>query len=379
MGPGRRQRAARRARRTSRGRCTRRSRASARRSRARPTAIQAMACPVGPVVDRGARRRSRPTGSATTAPRPGVPSRVGFGMPNLRRNVCPHFYMTGARGAIPIQAPHLLKALVRQEANVSRCQLRGGVHLEQGYVNDVCLSARFNQCVFYEDDLERRASPARQGPGPGNAGRAPVRLRRGRRRAPGARPVRHPARPRPDAGPPARPRRARSGRPRRARRRARTARAASSRSSRPASPRPGTAPARRRSRTSSRYRERLRIDGRPDRPRTRSRALVREVLPLADRVARRHGAADRVRAADGRRVRLVRPGAASTSRSSRSGSAAGSTRPTPGTAASPRSRTSTSTTPSGSARRSRRSPGRRRRSSCAATAPSPAPPARRSR
>ncbi len=81
--------------------------------------------------------------------------RVGFGMPSLRRNVCPHFYMTGARGAIPIQAPHLLKALIRQDANVSRCQLRGGVHMEQGYVNDVCLSARFNQCVFYEDDLDR--------------------------------------------------------------------------------------------------------------------------------------------------------------------------------------------------------------------------------
>jgi len=81
--------------------------------------------------------------------------RRGFGLPNLRRNVCPHFYMTGVRGAIPIQAPHLLKALVRQELSVSRCQLRGGVHMEQGYVNDVCLSARFNQCVFYEDDLTR--------------------------------------------------------------------------------------------------------------------------------------------------------------------------------------------------------------------------------
>ncbi len=86
------------------------------------------------------------------APTYGLP-RSGFGLPNLRRNVCPHFYMTGVRGAIPIQAPHLLKALVRQDANVSRCQLRGGVHMEQGYVNDVCLSARFNQCVFYEDDL----------------------------------------------------------------------------------------------------------------------------------------------------------------------------------------------------------------------------------
>jgi hypothetical protein len=91
-------------------------------------------------------------GSAGTAMSMGRP---GFGLPNLRRNVCPHFYMTGARGAIPIQAPHLLKALIRQDANTSRCQLRGGVHLEQGYVNDVCLTPRFNQCVFYEDELTR--------------------------------------------------------------------------------------------------------------------------------------------------------------------------------------------------------------------------------
>jgi hypothetical protein len=95
--------------------------------------------------------------AAGSAPRyPGLPAaRSGFGLPNLRRNVCPHFYMTGSRGAIPIQAPHLLKALIRQEQNISRCQLRGGVHLEQGYVNDVCLTPRFNQCVFYEDDLSK--------------------------------------------------------------------------------------------------------------------------------------------------------------------------------------------------------------------------------
>ena len=96
---------------------------------------------------------------APVSPHPGMPmlggGRPGFGLPNLRRNVCPHFYMTGSRGAIPIQAPHLLKALIRQDANVSRCQLRGGVHLEQGYVNDVCLTPRFNQCVFYEDELTR--------------------------------------------------------------------------------------------------------------------------------------------------------------------------------------------------------------------------------
>ena len=92
-------------------------------------------------------------------PMPGMrqmpPARTGFGLPNLRRNVCPHFYMTGPRGAIPIQAPHLLKGLLRQPNNVSRCQLRGGVHLDEGYVNDVCLTPRFNQCVFYEDDLTK--------------------------------------------------------------------------------------------------------------------------------------------------------------------------------------------------------------------------------
>ena len=79
-----------------------------------------------------------------------------FGMPNLRRNVCPHFFISGSRGALPIQAPHLLKALIRQSTTVSRCQLRGGVHLSEDYVNDICMSARFNQCVFYEEELTRR-------------------------------------------------------------------------------------------------------------------------------------------------------------------------------------------------------------------------------
>lgn len=81
--------------------------------------------------------------------RPAMP----FGLPNLRRNVCPHFYMTGPRGPIPVQTPHLLKAYMRQDGTVARCQVRGGVHLDTGYVTDVCLSARFNQCVFYEEEI----------------------------------------------------------------------------------------------------------------------------------------------------------------------------------------------------------------------------------
>jgi hypothetical protein len=61
--------------------------------------------------------------------------------------------MTGPRGAIPALAPHVLKSLMRSDSNVARCQLRGGVHLDHGYVSDICLSSRFNQCVFYEDEL----------------------------------------------------------------------------------------------------------------------------------------------------------------------------------------------------------------------------------
>jgi hypothetical protein len=116
------------------------------------------AVPVGPAAmpsDMRSQGRTAwaPLPRAGALPGHGVP-RTGFGLPSLRRNVCPHFYMTGIRGSVAVQAPHLLKALVRQEQTVSRCQLRGGVHMEQGYVNDVCLGSRFNQCVFYEDDLD---------------------------------------------------------------------------------------------------------------------------------------------------------------------------------------------------------------------------------
>jgi len=124
----------------------------------RPPIAGAMRPVVAPPAPTNTGRVSPPAPAGRGGPHHGGPGalsmgRSGFGLPNLRRNVCPHFFLTGARGAMPVQAAHLLKALVRQEQNISRCQLRGGVHLEQGYVNDVCLSARFNQCVFYEDDL----------------------------------------------------------------------------------------------------------------------------------------------------------------------------------------------------------------------------------
>jgi hypothetical protein len=94
--------------------------------------------------------------AAMSAQMAALQPRMGFGLPNLRRNICPHFYMTGPRGPITISAPHMLKAYMRYESTISRCQVRGGIHLDSGYVSDMCLSSRFNQCVFYEDELTGR-------------------------------------------------------------------------------------------------------------------------------------------------------------------------------------------------------------------------------
>jgi hypothetical protein len=102
--------------------------------------------------------RSLPTGRDAAVLTQLAAIRPGFTLPlpSLRRNVCPHFYMTGPRGPIPVQTPHLLKAYMRQDATIARCQVRGGVNLDAGYVTDVCLSARFNQCVFYEEGISGR-------------------------------------------------------------------------------------------------------------------------------------------------------------------------------------------------------------------------------
>ena len=125
---------------------------------ARISTVSAPAEPAAadPYLNTSARPPERRYGMPMGAPRMDPARTRAFGLPNLRRNVCPHFYVTGSRGALPIHAPHLLKGIVRQDSVVSRCQLRGGVHLEQSYVNDVCLSPRFNQCVFYEEELSGR-------------------------------------------------------------------------------------------------------------------------------------------------------------------------------------------------------------------------------
>ena len=117
------------------------------------------------------------------------------------------------------------------------------------------------------------------------------------------------------------------------------------------------------------YRERLQV-GRPADPAGRlRRGSSAEVLPVADRVARRLGPPTEFELLTARRLPLVRGGRRG--RGPRGGrvSAAASTPPTPGTAASPSSPTSTSTTWTGSGRRSPTSRARRPPSSSAATSP----------
>jgi hypothetical protein len=98
------------------------------------------------------RHNAGPPGTTATAARPDQP-----GVEQLAD--APAAGIAQAAGAgdpVSIQAPHMLKALMRYDSNISRCQLRGGIHLEQSYVSDMCLSSRFNQCVFYEDELRPR-------------------------------------------------------------------------------------------------------------------------------------------------------------------------------------------------------------------------------
>jgi hypothetical protein len=78
--------------------------------------------------------------------KPWVPALGG-----IPRRTCPLFYLSGQRGRLPAQAPHLVRMFMRQSSTIARCEARGGVHLEEGYAADVCVSPYFNQCVFYEE------------------------------------------------------------------------------------------------------------------------------------------------------------------------------------------------------------------------------------
>ncbi len=81
--------------------------------------------------------------------RRGVP--LGYAKP--RRHSCPHFYLThGAKGRVGTDSPGVLRMLMKRDGVVNRCELRGGVHLDAGYVSDLCMTGQYHDCVFYEDE-----------------------------------------------------------------------------------------------------------------------------------------------------------------------------------------------------------------------------------
>jgi len=76
-----------------------------------------------------------------------------LGYTKARRHSCPRFFVTQEGGGrVPSEALPVLRTLIRQEGNVARCDLRGGVHLDPGYVSDLCLTGQYHDCVFYEED-----------------------------------------------------------------------------------------------------------------------------------------------------------------------------------------------------------------------------------
>ena len=76
-----------------------------------------------------------------------------LGYTKARRHSCPHFFVTQGGGSrVPVESTPVLKTLIRQEGTVSRCDLRGGVHLDGGYVSDLCLTGQYHDCVFFEEE-----------------------------------------------------------------------------------------------------------------------------------------------------------------------------------------------------------------------------------
>ena len=166
--------------------------------------------------------------------------------------------MTGARGAIPIQAPHLLKALIRQDTNVvalpAARRRPHGAGLRQRRVPDAALQpvrllrGRADPRVTGDDDRRRPAGLTYHEALAG-AGRP--------------RPLRDPAGPGPDAGAAARARRSRSARSVARSSPGPTARAASWPSPAPRCAPPGYASATTPKPHLVTYRERIQVDGRP--------------------------------------------------------------------------------------------------------------------
>ena len=79
------------------------------------------------------------------------PVAVPAARPVRRQFGCQYFYVYEPE-ANPDAPSKPLRELLRQDRAVFKCKRRSGVHLDSGYVSDVCFSRIHDQCVFFSDD-----------------------------------------------------------------------------------------------------------------------------------------------------------------------------------------------------------------------------------
>ena len=110
--------------------------------------------PAGPIARMAP---SLPRSTLASAQLAATGPRVPFGLPNLRRNVCPHFYMTGPRGPIADPgAAHGQGLHAPRGDDLPLPAARGRPHGLRATSRTSASRPRFNQCVFYEDELTGR-------------------------------------------------------------------------------------------------------------------------------------------------------------------------------------------------------------------------------
>lgn len=65
-------------------------------------------------------------------------------------NICPHLLVKGTCATSdPKSLLDELKNLLQEDKNILSCRVRRGIYLYSDYVNDMCRSRRYRQCLFF--------------------------------------------------------------------------------------------------------------------------------------------------------------------------------------------------------------------------------------
>jgi hypothetical protein len=96
-------------------------------------------------------------------------------VPANTKRICNYLQLFNAGESVEGEQrhPQIARALQMRNADF-RCRLRG-VHLDMGYVNDVCVSRNVEDCVFLDEDRPQvQVRPLPMLKGPAATERAPV-------------------------------------------------------------------------------------------------------------------------------------------------------------------------------------------------------------